>query len=121
MQTINDNLKNIISEYLENVYYCEREWSAWSYNTMTIDDFIELWNDEDTLNDISKKIIDNKSSLTSESLSNCFSWIDAYHNDCLDYNFESQYFNNCWFEEIDFDEMLPRIKQILIKLKINSF
>jgi hypothetical protein len=37
-------------QILSNLWYCTRVWSAWSYNTMTQDDFIPANEDDDIIN-----------------------------------------------------------------------
>lgn len=39
---IKPHISEIIKIEMDQVYYCERDWSAWSYNTMTGDDFVKF-------------------------------------------------------------------------------
>lgn len=36
-----EDIADIVREHLTAVYVCNRTWSAWSYNTMSQDDFVE--------------------------------------------------------------------------------
>jgi hypothetical protein len=42
MKIDRDALIEIINEHASDALWCSRVWSAWSYGTMTPDDFIQL-------------------------------------------------------------------------------
>ena len=45
------NLEDRIRYFLDELYTCGRVWEAWSYGTMTEDDFTNCAEDEDIVND----------------------------------------------------------------------
>jgi len=57
----NFNLDTLISDSVEtsltDLYSCDRCWSAWSYNTMSEDDFYPANEDEDIIQDVKDSIM----------------------------------------------------------------
>ncbi len=51
-----EKITNILKEHLDDALFCTRVWEAWSYGTMTEDDFVNL-TDEDIEN-VADDIID---------------------------------------------------------------
>jgi len=51
-----EDLKRIIVENLKGNYYCDRVWSAWSYGTMTEDDFSPS-EESDSIDDFADDIL----------------------------------------------------------------
>ncbi|MCP4393173.1 MAG: hypothetical protein GY804_02745 [Alphaproteobacteria bacterium] len=52
---LREKLKNILTSNLVDSYFCNRVWPAWSYGTMTEDDF-EPVNETDNIYDIINEI-----------------------------------------------------------------
>ncbi len=52
-----EKLKEILQKNLADSYFCNRVWSAWSYGTMTEDDFEEV-NESENIYDIIKEILE---------------------------------------------------------------
>ena len=73
--TLKKQLEPFLSEAFQNIYYCERVWSAWSYNTMSIEDFSPIFEDEDIFNEIVESIIE----LNILNLDNLISILENYN------------------------------------------
>ncbi len=67
--TNRDKLRDLIAEGLGDTYACTRVWSAWSYNTMTEDDFKPAWEDEEILYGIADAILKARPTPKEESKS----------------------------------------------------
>lgn len=64
-------IAEIICESFKEVYYCNRVWSAWSYGTMTEDDFIEVSEDDE--------LIDNLKSFFTDTLTDIQAFMEQYY------------------------------------------
>lgn len=51
------SISSLIHEHFQQIYVCTRVWSAWSYGTMTEEDFTEVFYDTDLVNDIVSSIM----------------------------------------------------------------
>lgn len=58
-----DELVEAVAECCGDMYWCQRVWSAWSYGTMSQDDFIPADDCEDFLNDVAKSVFDRASKI----------------------------------------------------------
>lgn len=48
-----DEIRKELGEYFQDsVYWCERVPEAWSYGTMSLEDFVPAWEDDDILDSI---------------------------------------------------------------------
>ncbi len=56
MSELRDKISDILTSNLGDSYYCSRVWSAWSYGTMTEDDFEEV-NESENIDDIVNEIL----------------------------------------------------------------
>lgn len=56
-------LINIINEHFSQTYVCTRVWSAWSYGTMTEEDFTAVSEDSYLVNDLLTSVMDTYSDL----------------------------------------------------------
>lgn len=50
-------LSSLIHEHFQQIYVCTRVWSAWSYGTMTEEDFTDVCYDTDLVNDIVSSVM----------------------------------------------------------------
>lgn len=52
-------IRDILAEFLhDDIYMCTRSHEAWSYGTMSLDDFVPVYEDEDYLEDFTKFLIE---------------------------------------------------------------
>lgn len=111
-------MKNIIIESLNNLYFCDRVWSAWSYGTMTQEDFIPLNEDDEFLDDFYNFLL--KSEKLSEEKIICFlsEQIDVYYNEDLE-NFKKEDFNEDWLSNFDIEYFFKDINKEVVKEKIS--
>jgi hypothetical protein len=61
------DITEILENNMDNVFACTRVWSAWSYNTMSQDDFLPFKEDEDFINDF-KNFLEDKDKITIDEL-----------------------------------------------------
>ena len=81
------NIAEIIENNMNDVYACTRVWSAWSYNTMSLDDFLPFKEDDELIADF-KDFLDKKNNVTVDDLVGFFENYEGYYNDDIDNNFE---------------------------------
>lgn len=58
-----DELVEAVAECCGDMYWCQRVWSAWSYGTMSQDDFVPADNCEDFLVEVAKSVFDRASKI----------------------------------------------------------
>jgi hypothetical protein len=51
-----NTLADTVADNTGDTYWCKRVWSAWSYGTMTQEDFEPLGESNDFLDDVSKSL-----------------------------------------------------------------
>lgn len=56
-QTTLDRVRDAVAEALGDAYHCTRDWSAWSYGTMSQDDFMLAWEDEDFVQEMARAVV----------------------------------------------------------------
>jgi hypothetical protein len=112
-----------ISELIENnmndVFACTRVWSAWSYNTMSLDDFLPFKEDDELIADF-KDFLDKKNNVTVDDLFDFFENYEGYYNDDIENNFESHCFHDDYLEYSNLEDMAEEINTLKqAKKKIN--
>ena len=104
-----------ISELLENnmndVYACTRVWSAWSYNTMSLDDFLPFKEDDELIADF-KEFLDKKNTVTIDDLVEFFENYEGYYNEDIENNFESHCFHDDYLEYSNLEDMAEEINTL---------
>lgn len=104
-----------ISELLENnmndVYACTRVWSAWSYNTMSLDDFLPFKEDDELIADF-KEFLDKKNNVTVDDLVEFFENYEGYYNEDIENNFESHCFHDDYLEYSNLEDMAEEINTL---------
>lgn len=112
--------KNKIIDILQNeiidIYSCTRVWSAWSYGTMSLDDFVPVNEDEEVLNEIADQILDLKN-ISIDSISSVLENYQFFYNDNIEDNFESHLFHEDIFEHIDLEKITQDISILKNKEK----
>ena len=116
MNATETNFDSIILETFRDVYFCHKSWSAWSYDTMKMEDFSPIFEEEDLLQEFKIFLFKNKK-IDIDSLLNYLSEIEGYFNDNFDYNFSKEYFYEDWLEYIDLEEFIQTISPILLILR----
>lgn len=101
-------IKELIKETFENCYSCTREWSAWSYGTMTDDDFLSVPEDEELLEEITGSFVDmikEKGRINENDINTFFENLDytIYYNEDIYRNFDSIFFKDDYLGYIDLD------------------
>jgi len=54
---IQEALREVVWKSIKGLYQCDRVWSAWSYGTMTEEDFSPAEDDEDLVNEMGDGIL----------------------------------------------------------------
>jgi len=57
IQETESSLSSLIHEHFQQIYVCTRVWSAWSYGTMTEEDFTDVCDDTDLVHDIISSVM----------------------------------------------------------------
>ncbi len=117
---IKDKIKKICQEEFAYVFFCERVWSAWSYDTMTIDDFIPIFDDEELLDEF-VNLVQVTKHLSFGDIEIFFEKIEAYYNSDIDYSFDKEYFAEDWIAYIELEDFFEQIKAIKYTEKIIKF
>jgi hypothetical protein len=105
------NIAEIIENNMNDVYACTRVWSAWSYNTMSLDDFLPFKEDDELIADF-KDFLDKKNNVTVDDLVGFFENYEGYYNDDIDNNFESHCFHDDYLEYSNLDNMAEEINTL---------
>lgn len=116
---INNSIMQQFSSFFENIYFCDRAWSAWGYGTMTQNDFLPISEDEEYLKDILKDIL--KKEITSENIEEAFNNTEAYFCDDIENCFSQEYFAEDFLSYIDWEELVPFLLKLKINLSFNNF
>lgn len=119
-QALQSFLRILESEF-DYIYFCSRDWSGWSYNTMSVEDFYYLFEDEnfiDTLIDIIKG--DN---ITPLYISDTLADYEAYYHTDIDSKnlFTSECFHENWLDFVEIENISKLINNFKIKNKITNF
>lgn len=111
----------------ENCFSCDRTWSAWSYNTMTVDDFINFdRNDEsfiESFNSIKEFSLNNSLENEEEFYDKVVDIVSnstLYFNENIERNFFSNSFKEDIFEYLDLKDMYEDFKSYKSALKIDK-
>jgi len=116
---MNKNFFEIFDSFFSlfsDVYVCNRVWSAWSYGTMSIDDFISL-DDTEFKQEFFDFLITKEFVINQEELILFLSNYKGYYNsDFLD-SFASEYFNDNWLDFYSEDDIFNSYKECLINLE----
>lgn len=111
----------------ENCFSCDRTWSAWSYNTMTVDDFINFdRNDEsfiESFNSIKEFSLNNSLENEEEFYDKVVDIVSnstLYFNENIERNFFSNSFKEDIFEYLDLKDMYEDFKSYKYALKIDK-
>lgn len=118
MEMLKKEALDSMESVFKNCYSCTRVWSAWSYDTMTIDDFTPFDKDDESFLECFDSLIDsiNNTEFISkevfyDAVIDIISDYDLYYNDDIDNNFSSGSFNNDVFEEINLDDMFISFRE----------
>lgn len=98
------------------VFVCTRVWSAWSYNTMTKDDFVMLTETEFT-NDFFIFIEDNNFKIDIQQLINFLENYEAYYNQLFYVNFEKEHFDQDWISNFDIESLYQSLNDGFLLLQ----
>jgi valyl-tRNA synthetase len=104
-------IAELIENNMNDVFACTRVWSAWSYNTMSLDDFLPFKEDDELIADF-KEFLDKKSNVTVDDLVEFFENYEGYYNDDIENNFESHCFHDDYLEYCDMDTMANDINEL---------
>ncbi len=105
------NIAEIIENNMDDVYACTRVWSAWSYNTMSLDDFLPFKEDDELIADF-KDFLDKKNNVTVDDLVVFFENYEGYYNDDIENNFESHCFHDDYLEYSNLEDMAEEINTL---------
>lgn len=114
----NEALDESLNNAFDNVYSCIRVWAAWSYDTMTTEDFVPFQKGDEAFDEFSTNL---KNSLIKEKIDTPdkfyeivekhVSNYELHHNDDMDRNFHSNAFNQDFLGEIDLSAIYPAAKK----------
>lgn len=116
MNKTKEKVKDILMENFNDIYHCTRVWSAWGYNTMTHDDFVLFEEEDEALDEIVEKIITNKAQ-NIDDLQAIFENYEMYHNDDIDNNFDSNFFDSQYLDYVDLETISQQLKPVLKEKK----
>lgn len=112
-----EKLEQELSKSFNNVYSCTRVWSAWSYDTMTVDDFAPFEKGDEAFDEFSTNF---KAALLLEKIDNKDKFYDfiekqvgvyeLFYNDDLN-DFHSQAFSEDFLGSLDFDDVYPAVQK----------
>ncbi len=105
------NIAEIIENNMDDVYACTRVWSAWSYNTMSLDDFLPFKEDDELIADF-KDFLDKKNNVTVDDLVEFFENYEGYYNEDIENNFESHCFHDDYLEYSNLEDMAEYINTL---------
>lgn len=117
---VKDNIKNIIRENFGEVYLATRVWSAWSYGTMSVDDFVPLSEDEYIIDELTDKLIKSKNK---DEIYGAFQEYELYYNNDIENDFNPDSFDDDWLYDrdiVDMESISERIMSVIKKNKINK-
>ena len=126
-----DKLKKEALESMDSVfkdcYYCTRVWSAWSYDTMTTNDFTPFDKDDESFLECFDDLINSIHSTAfiskevfNERVIDIMSDYELYYNENIDNDFSSDSFYDDVFDIINLDDMFISFRKynnFLIKNK----
>lgn len=114
----NEALEKEVGQSFENIYSCTRVWSAWSYNTMTTDDFAPFEKGDEAFDEF---VTELKKSLLTEKIDTADKFYDLvekhicnyalYYNEDMDRNFDSHAFKEDFLGETDLTNIYPAAKK----------
>lgn len=114
----NETLDKEIGKAFSNIYSCTRVWAAWSYDTMSADDFPPFEKGDEAFDEFVKEL---KTSLLTEKIDNPDKFYDLiekhicnyelYYNEDIDRYFDSQYFKEDFLGETDLSDIYPVAKK----------
>ena len=99
-------------------YECIRVWSAWSYNTMSIEDFCSYDHDDEsffeTYTALKQEVVSNPNTDVSSWLINYLSEndIELMYNGDIDNSFTSDSFSSVDFSELDYSEVVKAVADV---------
>ena len=113
-----EEIKNILINNFDDLFICTRTWSAWSYATMTHDDFIPLVANSNLLDEITENLSYATDIDTIEEIFNDYNF---YYNSDIDNNFYSQAFDDDWHSHYNVKHVFKSILDLnKISLKLNN-
>lgn len=116
---MNENFFEIFEPFFDlflDVYVCNRVWSAWSYDTMSTDDFISLNNTEFN-QDFFEFLKDKEFSISQEELISFLIQYKGYYNSDFEHKFAPECFHNDWLSFYSEDDIFDSYKKCLINLE----
>lgn len=119
---MNDNFFQIFEPFFHtfsDVYVCNRVWSAWSYDTMSQDDFISL-NDTEFNQEFFDFLTTKEFVINQEELILFLSNYQGYYNSDFENRFAPECFNDHWLDFYDIEEIFKIYKECLINLEKNN-
>ena len=102
-----------------DVYICTRVWSAWSYDTMSQDDFISL-NDTEFNQEFFDFLTTKEFVINQEELILFLSNYQGYYNSDFENRFAPECFKDNWLDFYDIEEIFKIYKECLINLEKNN-
>ena len=105
--------KELIRKHFNNCYFCLKVWSAWSYNAMNTDDFIEFYLEDEAVNDFYNNL-KAVNDLTEEKLIEVLSNYELFYNENIDDNFTAESFDSDYLFYIDTHLLLKEVKEIMV-------
>jgi hypothetical protein len=111
--TAKDEISEQLNSSFSNIYGCTRVWKAWSYDTMTLDDFPPFQKGDEAYDEMKVKfdqII--KSVKNTDELHEFFIDLDydLYYNSDIESNFESNFFHQDYLDYVDLSTLMEKIK-----------
>ncbi len=116
---MNKNFFEIFEHFFDlfsDVYVCNRVWSAWSYDTMTQEDFISL-NDTEFNQEFFDFLMTKEFVINQEELILFLSNYQGYYNSDFENKFAPECFHDDWLSFYSEDDIFDSYKKCLIHLE----
>jgi uncharacterized protein YpuA (DUF1002 family) len=124
LEELEDNMIKSMEITFEQCYSCTRTWSAWSYNTMTQNDFVPFDKDDEAFSecftDIKNSIIKQPFKTEEEFYDRVIDKVSnytLYFNENMDRRFCSEAFNADVCDIVDLKDMYEKFKNFQDVLK----
>jgi len=109
-------LDSALDNTFVDTYGCTRVWSAWSYNTMSQEDFVAYQSGDEAFDEMRDKL---EFTLKTNRFNNVEELVeffydtghDLYFNDDIESNFNSDHFNSDYLDHIDLNPLFESIKK----------
>lgn len=118
MLEVEDKIRDKMESVFEGCYSCGRVWSAWSYGTMSVDDFYPFSKGDESFEevfDLIKKEVSKEPFKNVDDFVNKFISImenyNLYYNENIDRYFNSNSFNDDYLGIIDVSDLFNNFKE----------